>query len=59
MKSPKDQNAERLPTWCKEFKIREIMARSDDDLEEDGVMQRSSSVNIPLVSVGKETVWLL
>lgn len=59
MKSPKNQDTERLPTWCKEFKIREIMASTDEDLEKNGMMQRSSSVNIPLVSVSKEMVWLL
>ncbi|XP_061172157.1 GON-4-like protein [Saccostrea echinata] len=53
MKAPKDQDTGKLPTWCKELKIREIMANTEDAHEKYGNMQRSSSVNIPLMSSEK------
>ncbi|CAG2238597.1 GON4L [Mytilus edulis] len=44
------QDASCLPVWCKEMKIREIILLHDDDeLEGCYSIQRSSSVNIPVV----------
>ena len=49
------QTTKKLPTWCKEIRIQEILASTDEELEMRGGMQRSSSVNIPVESV-KERV---
>lgn len=56
---PRDQPTEKLPTWCKELKIREILASSDGEVERRGSIQRSSSVNLPVESTGKQVVGAL
>lgn len=56
MMPPRDQPTEKLPTWCKELKIREILASSDEEVERRGTIQRSSSVNLPVESAGKQVV---
>lgn len=56
MMPPRDQPTEKLPTWCKELKIREILASSDEEVERRASIQRSSSVNLPVESAGKQMV---